>query len=107
MITLEQLEKHIKENKLKNCYILCGSDEGLIKTAIKKIRNLKIDESFADFNYTRISGDKLDVDALINNCETIPFMSEYRMVEIFRANFLRDKGEALETILRIFLPIPF
>lgn len=93
MITLEQLEKDLKENKLKNCYILCGSDEGLIKTAIKKMRNLKIDESFADFNYTKISGDKLDIDALINNCETIPFMSEYRMVEIFRANFLRDKGE--------------
>jgi len=106
LITLEQLEKHIKENKLKNCYILCGSDEGLIKTAIKKIRNLKIDESFADFNYTRISGDKLDVDALINNCETIPFMSEYRMVEIFRANFLRDKGEDIDSLRNYLKDIP-
>jgi DNA polymerase-3 subunit delta len=94
LITLEQFEKELQENKLKNCYIFCGSDEGLIKTAIKKIRNLKIDENFADFNYTKISGDKLNLDTLINNCESIPFMSEYRMVEIFRANFLRDgKGE--------------
>ena len=94
MITLEQFEKDLKENKLKNCYIFCGSDEELIKTSIKKIRSSKIDENFADFNYNKISGDKLDIDNLINNCETIPFMSDYRMVEIFRANFLRDgKGE--------------
>ncbi|MEG0307462.1 MAG: DNA polymerase III subunit delta [Clostridium sp.] len=90
MITLEQFEKDLKQNNLKNCYVFCGSDEGLIKANIKRIKDLKIDETFADFNFNRIEGDKLSVDALINNCETIPFMAENRMVEIYRANFLKD-----------------
>jgi DNA polymerase-3 subunit delta len=111
LITLEQFEKDLKENKLKNCYIFCGSDEELIKISINKIRNLKIDENFADFNYNKISGDKIDIDNLINNCETIPFMSDYRMVEIFRANFLRDgkgedRGKDIENLRNYLKDIP-
>jgi len=90
VITLEQFEKDLKGNNLKNCYIFCGSDEGLIKTTIEKIKKLKVDDNFVDFNYTKTSGDKLDLNWIINNCETIPFMSEYRMVEIYRANFLKE-----------------
>lgn len=101
MITLEQFEKSLKENKLKNLYIFCGTDEWLIKTNIKKIKSLKIDEAFEDFNYTRIDGEKLDIDAVINNCETIPFMSDTRMVEIYRANFLKDGKKEEKEIDRL------
>ncbi|MEG1255130.1 DNA polymerase III subunit delta [Clostridium sp.] len=111
MITLEQFEKDLKQDKLKNFYIFCGSDEGLIKTTIKRIKDLKIDENFLDFNYNRIEGDKLNIDSLINNCETIPFMSENRMVEIYRANFLRDskkedKGKGIEELRDYVKTIP-
>lgn len=90
LITLEQFEKNIKENKIKNMYIFCGPDEMLIKDSIKKIKELKIDPSMEAFNFTRIEGEKLDMDRMIADCETIPFMSDARMVEVFRADFLRD-----------------
>ncbi len=94
MITLEQFEKDIKQNKLKNFYVFCGSDEGLIKECIEKIKKVTVEGSgFIDLNYARMSGDKLDMDTIINNCETIPFMSDYRVLEVYRANFLRDKNK--------------
>lgn len=94
MITLEQFEKDIKQNKLKNFYVFCGSDEGLIKECIDKIKKITVEGSgFIDLNYARMSGEKLDIDAIINNCETIPFMSDYRVLEVYRANFLRDKNK--------------
>jgi len=94
VITLEQFEKDIKQNKLKNFYVFCGSDEGLIKECIEKIKKVTVEGSgFIDLNYARMSGDKLDMDTIINNCETIPFMSDYRVLEVYRANFLRDKNK--------------
>lgn len=94
VITLEQFEKDLKQNKLKNFYVFCGSDEGLIKECIDKIKKVTVERSgFIDLNYARMSGEKLDIDTIINNCETIPFMSDYRVLEVYRANFLRDKNK--------------
>lgn len=90
MLTLEQFEKELKEDKLKNAYIFFGPDEWMIKSYIKKIKDLKINSDFGDLNYTRIEGEKADLDGIINDCETVPFMSDCRMVEVYRANFLRD-----------------
>ena len=90
MITLEQFENNIKNGQLKNLYIFCGTDEWLIKSNIKKLKEVIVDSAFEDFNYTRLEGDKINMDSIINDCETVPFMSEKRMVEVFRASFLKD-----------------
>lgn len=112
LITLEQFEKDIKQKKLKNFYVFCGSDEGLIKECIEKIKKVTVEGSgFIDLNYARMSGEKLDVDAIINNCETIPFMSDYRVLEVYRASFLRDKnredkGKEIDTLRDYVKTIP-
>ena len=112
MITLEQFEGDIKQNKLKNFYVFCGSDEGLIKGCIEEVKKLTLDNcGFIDLNYARMSGEKLDLDTIVNNCETIPFMSDYRVFEVYRANFLRDKnrddkGKEIEALIDYAKNIP-
>ena len=99
MITYDIFEKDVKSNSIKNSYILCGSDEELIKDGIKILTKPFIDEGFADLNYIKIDGLNTTMDEIMNACETMPFMSEKRVVVVYRANFLKDKTDSANTKL--------
>lgn len=90
MIGLIEFEGNLKKNKIDNCYIFCGTDENLIKTSVEAIAKKIVDSSFRDFNYIRHDGEKIDNDTILNSCETLPFMSDKKIVEIYRATFLED-----------------
>ncbi|WP_291560368.1 MULTISPECIES: DNA polymerase III subunit delta [unclassified Clostridium] len=90
MLSLVEFEEKIKKGKIDNCYIFCGSDENLIKTSINTIVSKSIDENFRDLNFMRLDGQKVDNDTIINCCETMPFMSEKKVIEIYRSIFLED-----------------
>ncbi|WP_027625026.1 DNA polymerase III subunit delta [Clostridium lundense] len=91
MINLIQYEENIKKNNLDNCYIFCGIDEELIKENIRTLVNKVVDKNFIDLNYVRFDGDNLNgFDDIINACETLPFMSEKKVVLVYRANFLGE-----------------
>jgi len=49
-----------------------------------------IEPAFKDLNYVRYDGSKVDNDMILNSCETLPFMSDKKVVEIYRAEFLED-----------------
>ncbi|MBU5225482.1 DNA polymerase III subunit delta [Clostridium senegalense] len=90
VINLVQFETNIKKGVLKNLYVFCGSDENLIKQSIEKISKSLVGEDFKEFNFIRLDGRKVDNDIIVNACETMPFMGEQKVVEVFRANFLDD-----------------
>lgn len=90
MIQLSDFEKSLKNNNISNCYIFCGTDENLIREAINTMVNKLIDPSFKDLNYVKYDGAKVTNDIILNSCETMPFMSERKIVEIYRAKFLED-----------------
>ena len=90
MIDLIELEQRIKKGNIENCYALCGLDEDQIKDNIKLIVNKVVDKTFMDFNYIQFDGINVDSEALINACETLPFMSDKKVVVVYRANFLED-----------------
>ncbi|MGL4730031.1 MAG: DNA polymerase III subunit delta [Clostridium sp.] len=90
MINLIEFEERVKKGKFDNLYVFCGSDENIIKGCIEKISKKFVDESFKDFNLIKLDGRKVDNDIIMNACETMPFMGEKKVVEVFRANFLDD-----------------
>lgn len=90
MINLVEFEQRIKKNSIDNFYIFCGNDESIIKNCIDSISKKVVTNDFKDFNYIRLDGRKVSNDEVVNACETLPFMDEKKVVEIFRANFLDD-----------------
>lgn len=92
MINYAELEKKIKKNELDNCYIFCGPDEKLIKSHVEFITNNILKSDFVDLNYSRFDGSKTDFDTIIDACETMPFMSDKKVVVVYRASFLDDNG---------------
>lgn len=80
---------------MKNRIIFYGIDERLILEQVRSIINNNVDENFKDLNFSRFDGSTLDnFDDIVNACQTLPFMSDKKVVLISRANFLTDsKGE--------------
>ncbi|MGG7176539.1 DNA polymerase III subunit delta [Clostridium paraputrificum] len=94
MITYDIFEKDVKNKSIKNSYILCGSDEELIKDGIKLLSKPYIDDGLGDLNYIKLDGLNTTMDDIMNACETMPFMGEKKVVLVYRANFLKDKADS-------------
>lgn len=93
MIDFEVLGEEIKKGKINGCYAFCGLDELLIKESIDKIVGKVLSGGFIDLNYIRFDGNKTDFNNLQNACETLPFMSDKKVVLLYRAIFLSDKED--------------
>ncbi|MBU5483539.1 DNA polymerase III subunit delta [Clostridium sp. MSJ-11] len=94
MINLSQFEDKIKKGTIDNCYVFCGLDEEAIKDKIRVLERKILAENFVDLNFVKFDGDNLvNLDSVINACETLPFMSEKKIVLIYRANFLGEKED--------------
>ncbi|WP_138204732.1 DNA polymerase III subunit delta [Haloimpatiens lingqiaonensis] len=104
-VKLFELEKNIKENKISNAYLLCSIDMKLIRDTIDSIKNKILSEDFMEFNYVKIDGSKLEsMDSIINACETLPFMSEKKLIEIYNFKILsKDKEEGFVSELKEYL----
>lgn len=85
------LEDKLSKGNFSNIYVFCGSDEQSIKKSIDKIVGKVVNKDFKELNYVQLDGITTDNDSIINACETLPLMSEKRVVVIYRANFLKDK----------------
>lgn len=90
---LDKFEQLIKKNDLKGCYILYGPDENLIKDAVTKVENTVVDENFRELNLVKFDGMKVQFEEVMNACETLPFISDRKLVVVFRANFLGGKED--------------
>ncbi|WP_392486603.1 DNA polymerase III subunit delta [Haloimpatiens sp. FM7315] len=91
------LEKQLKEGKLNSVYLFCGIDIKLIKDIVDKIKSLVLKDNFMEFNYIKMEGNKIEsADTIINACETLPFMSERKIVEVYNFDFLKKEKEKSE-----------
>ena len=95
VIDIFTLQENVKKGAIENCYVFCGSDEQLIKEGVDSIVKRFIDKNFIDLNYIKFDGNSLEnFDSVINACQTLPFMSDKKVVLVYRASFILDeKGD--------------
>lgn len=93
MLEYTELESKLKRNEIENCYLFCGADEALMKEMIKTIKGKVLNSAFEDLNYVQFDGKTVDMETVINTCDTIPFMDERKIVVIFRADFLGESED--------------
>lgn len=76
---------------MNNIHIFYGGDERLILESVNLIIKENLDNAFKELNFIKFDGSTLDkFEDVINACETVPFVSEKKVVLITRANFLED-----------------
>ncbi|WP_125152576.1 DNA polymerase III subunit delta [Clostridium rectalis] len=91
MINLYEFQNNIKKNEINKSYLFCGIDEEIIKENIKKLVYASVSQEFIDLNYVKFDGNNIDdFNKVLNACETLPFMSDKKIVLIYRADFLGE-----------------
>ncbi|WP_425446130.1 DNA polymerase III subunit delta [Dethiothermospora halolimnae] len=72
----------IKEDKIKPVYLCYGKENFLMDLVVEKIKKKYISENFESLNYITLEGKEIDEDKIINACETLPFMSDKKVVVV-------------------------
>ncbi len=81
----KDLNKDIKNN-IKNIYLFYGEERYLIEQYINLIADKIIPEG-AEINKIKLDGTKTTMDYVIDNCETLPFLSDKKLVVLDNMDF--------------------
>lgn len=83
----------IKKNEIKNVYLFYGEEAYLINNALEKLKSKLIDPSLEQLNYTILDSNEITVERIIDTCETLPFMSEKKLVYIKNLDIFKGKSK--------------
>jgi len=83
---------------LKPVYLIYGPEELLLTQAVERLKQRLAAVADLDYNLTVLDGDRTDGDSVITVCNTLPFMSERRLVIVRRADALPK--DSLDVIAR-------
>ena len=82
-----------KQEKIYPVYLLYGKENYLKEDILKKLRNRLIDPAYRELNYKVFYGEKLSINEVINDLETLPLMSEHKLVVIKEAEKIKKNDE--------------
>lgn len=89
-MTIENLEKELKENKLNSLYLLYGEELFLLESNLKKIKSL-FGECIKGINYILI--DEQNVAEIISDIETPSFGYEKKLIIARNTGILKKEGK--------------
>ena len=90
MVTIESLEKELKQGNLDSLYLLYGEEVFLLETCVKKIKKL-FGKCVKGINYIVI--DDTNVKELISDIETPAFGYEKKLIIVKNAGLLKKEGK--------------
>ncbi|MCI8760010.1 MAG: DNA polymerase III subunit delta [Clostridia bacterium] len=90
MLTIENLEKELKNGTLQSLYLLYGEEVFLLESSIKKIRSL-FGEAIKGINY--ISIDETNYNELIADIETPSFGYEKKLIIAKNTGLFKKEGK--------------
>ena len=80
MLKYPELISSLKQGKILPLYLFFGEEEFLIQEAVELIINKVVDPGARDFNFNSLYCRDTPASEIVNLCQTLPFMSEKRLV---------------------------
>ncbi len=90
MLTIENLEKELKNENLQSLYLLYGEEVFLLESILKKIKNL-FGETVKGINYITI--DETNANTLMDNLETPSFGYEKKLIIARNTGLFKKEGK--------------
>jgi len=88
--------QNIPVEKIEQTYFITGEETFLMRRFIELLKLKIAPGAMEDFNLARFEGKAFSVDTLLESCETLPVMSEKKLVVLKNPWFLESKGAALD-----------
>lgn len=95
------LLNNLDSSKLKNINLIQVEDKYFLDLAIKSLKKDFIGEEFIDFNYEKLNFEKMTTDQYESCVETLPLMSDRRLVIIDNCDLNRDSLKKYDDILEV------
>jgi len=83
---MKRINADIKENAFKRVYLLFGEERYLVRHYAERLCNAIVPEAARGMNTSRLEGKTVTAGGIEDAAETLPFLSEYRLV------FVKDSG---------------
>jgi DNA polymerase-3 subunit delta len=104
----KRIDKDIKSNSIKNLLLLYGREGFLIHWAIDTLVKKYVNEVCREMDFTKLDGTAVTFEEIRNACETMPFLSERRVVlvsdfKLMEGGKTKGFGEDDESILSGYL----
>ncbi len=80
MLKYQDLISSLKQGKILPIYLFFGEEEYLAQEAVALVINKVVDPDCRDFNFNTLYCKDTSASELVNLCQTLPFMSEKRLV---------------------------
>ncbi len=80
MLKYSELIAGLKQGRILPLYLFFGEEEFLIQEALDLIIKKVVDPGASDFNFNSIYCRDTPASEVVNLCQTLPFMSEKRLV---------------------------
>lgn len=90
--SFKEFEKIYGKGNIGGVLVICGEEKHLVDKSIKLV--YESITSFPDLNIIKIDGELPLIDPVINACETLPFLSDKKLVHIKGASFLSKGGNS-------------
>lgn len=88
---MKVLNNDLKTSTFKSIYVLSGDDAFLINSYKKRLKTAIIGDDSMNFAY--FEGKGIDIDAVINFSDTLPFFSEFRCILIEDSQWFKSGNE--------------
>lgn len=92
-MSYKEVFNHIRNNQLGKVYLFYGVEKYLIDWIISEIKNKYIEKTFESLNYIYLDGKETTSKDIINACETLPFMSNKKIVVIENPFFIQGNNQ--------------
>jgi len=89
----EDIINLIKQDKIYPVYLFYGNENYLKEDISKKLRNRLIDPVYRELNYKVFYGEKLSINEVINDLETLPMISKHKLLIIKEAEKINKNDE--------------
>lgn len=92
---MKQLNSDIKNKTFKQVYLLCGDEAFLKRSYRRRFKDGMTDE----MNYSYFEGRDIDMNAVIDSAETMPFFAERKLIVIEDSGWLKSGGNDMAEYL--------
>lgn len=92
-MSFKDFTKDIQKNRLKPIYLFYGEEKYLIDYSINLLRQNYVSDGLEILNYIVLDGEIIGMEDIYDACETLPFMSEKKIVIIKNLGIFGGKGK--------------
>ncbi|MCX7694570.1 MAG: DNA polymerase III subunit delta [Caloramator sp.] len=98
----DDFKKNIKN--IKSLILVYGQEKSIINNTIDLVYDLIT--QFKELNILIMDGESVNIESIINACETTPFMSDKRLIHIKNANYIFENNALSNDLVKYLNKIP-